>query len=56
MTTEKITAILKAHSVPYFEKDGRIYADSMEAFTAIFENVEDVTDWTAKKLYSWLGY
>ena len=56
MPIEEIARILDAHSVPYFIKDGRIYADSMIAFTALFEEVEDVTDYTRSQLYAWLGY
>ncbi len=51
-----IEKILKAHSVPYYEKNGRIFADSMLAGTEIFEEVEDVTGFSKKKLYEWLGY
>lgn len=53
---EKIKKILDAHGVPYILEGGRIYADSMVCGTALFEAVEDVTDWTLAKLYSWLGY
>lgn len=56
MSKEKIAKILAAHFVPYFEKDGRIFADSMMAGTALFEEVEDCTDWSLGKMLSWLGY
>lgn len=56
MSNDKIAKILRQHSVPYYEKSGRIYADSMIAFTAEFEQVEDMTGWTSQQLYSWLGY
>lgn len=56
MIQSKIIRILNAHSVPYYEADGRIYADSMLSGTEVFEKVEDVTDWTLKSLLAWLGY
>lgn len=56
MTIEQICKILDLHSVPHYEKDGRVYADSMVAFTEVFQEVEDVTDWSRGELYSWLGY
>jgi len=56
MKIECIAKILDLHSVPHFTKDGRIYADSMQAFTELFEEVEDLTDFSRSELYSWLGY
>lgn len=56
MTAYEITRILKAHGVRYYVKDGNIYADSMESGTAIFEKVENVTEWNRIKLRNWLGY
>ena len=56
MTTAQIKRILDAHGVDYYERDGRVYADSMEAGARMFERVEDVTEWSAKKLRDWLGY
>lgn len=56
MTAEKIAKILALHSVPFFLKGGRIYADAMIAGTALFEEVEDLTDYTRSQLYTWLGY
>ena len=56
MLSTTIKAILNTHGVPYFEKDGRIYADSMIAYTKPFEYIEDVTDWSKQQLFSWLGY
>ena len=41
---------------PNYTKGGRLFADCMIAGTAIFEEVEDVTDWSKKELYEWLGY
>ena len=56
VSNEKIAKILDAHFVPHFEKDGRIFADSMMAGTALFEEVEDCTNWSIAKMRSWLGY
>lgn len=56
MSIIKIQSILNDHGVPNFIADGRIYADSMVAFTALFEEVEDLTDYTRADLYAWLGY
>lgn len=56
MTINKIKQILDAHFIPYYEKDGHIYADSMDAYTNLFEEVEDVTNWTKSHLAAWLGY
>lgn len=51
-----IKSILDAHGVPNFIADGRIYADSMMAHTAPFEEIEDLTDYTRAELFAWLGY
>lgn len=56
MSIKKIAAILEAHSVPYKTENGRIYADSMEAFTPLFSQTVDVTEYTKGQLYAWLGY
>lgn len=56
MAKNYICRVLEMHSVPYFEKDGRIFADSMLADAELFEEVEDVTDWSKSELYCWLGY
>ena len=56
MTITHIAKILNLHSVPYRIEDGRIYADSMIAFTGMFEIVEDLTDYTYAELRAWLGY
>lgn len=56
MDQSKIIKILDAHSVPYYESNGRIYADSMLSGTELFEKVENVTDWTCEMLFDWLGY
>lgn len=56
MTIIQITRILEQHGIPYYEKDGHIYADSMISGTDLFQEVEDVTDWTRDRLAAWLGY
>ena len=56
MTKIEIIKTLNLHGVPHYEKNGRIYADSMIGGTDLFEIVEDVTEWSYKKLRSWLGY
>ena len=56
MTEKQITTILKQHSVPYMIQNGRIVADSMIAYTPLFSETVDVTSWTAKQLFNWLGY
>lgn len=56
MDTNTIIKILHNHSIPYQVRADRVFADSMEGGTALFERVEDVTDWTRSQLYSWLGY
>jgi hypothetical protein len=56
MTPAQIKQILKNHSVPYYELNGNIYADSMIGGTARFEIVHNVTTWSRKELFDWLGY
>ena len=56
MPVAKIANILEQHSVPYFIKDDHIYADSMVAFSKLFEEVIDLTCYTRRELYAWLGY
>ena len=56
MKVENIEKILISHSVPYFVKDGHIFADSMMSSIRLFEVVEDLTALTKKQLYNWLGY
>lgn len=56
MKISRIKKILDAHSVPYYIKGGRIFADCMFAFHEKFEIVEDVTGWSRSQLYAWLGY
>lgn len=56
MNIEQIAKILTLHSVPYRIEGGRIYADTMAAGSAPFEETEDLTDCTCSQLYAWLGY
>lgn len=56
MDNQRIAQILQAHGVPHYTNGGRIYADSMEAYTALYSITVDMTGWTAAKLYNWLGY
>lgn len=56
MTIKQIEKILNNHSVPFYTKDGKVYADSMLADTDVFENVVNVTNWSKTKLFQWLGY
>lgn len=56
MSILRIKSILDSHGVPCFISANRIFADSMGAFTAPFEEVEDLTDFTRAELYAWLGY
>jgi hypothetical protein len=53
---EKIIKILDLHNIPHYEKNGRIYADSMEGGTKRFEYVVDTTYMTPYELLLWLGY
>ncbi len=53
---EKIKKIIDRHHVPYFEQNGRLFANSMEGGTELFEHAVDVTDMTKPELYAWLGY
>lgn len=56
MSSKNIRTLLKSHSIPFYERGGRIYADSMISGTELFEIVEDVTEWTRGELLGWLGY
>lgn len=53
---EKIRKILDLHGVPNYTQNGSLYADSMISGKKLFEEVENVTDWTKNQLYIWLGY
>lgn len=56
MKNEHIRKILENHSVPCYENDGHIFADSMIAGSSLFEEVEDITGCTSRQIYEWLGY
>jgi hypothetical protein len=56
LTNDHISRILTRHSVPHFIRDGRIYADSMEAGTKLFSEVVDLTGCTLGQVRNWLGY
>ena len=56
MGIKTITAILDDHGVPYLIQDGRVLADSMIAFTPLFSEIVDLTNYNRDQLYSWLGY
>lgn len=56
MSIVKIQTILDAHGVPNFIAAGHIFADSKGAFTAPFEEIEDLTDYSRAELFAWLGY
>lgn len=56
MSIKTIAAILDQHGVPYLIQGGRVLADSMIAFTPLFSEAVDVTNYTKDQLYSWLGY
>ncbi len=56
MSNNEIAKILDAHSVPHYTDNDRIYADSMESNTSLFEKVEDLTGYSLKRLRFWLGY
>ena len=56
MANEAIRKILDNHSVPCYEKDGRIFADTMISGSSVFDEVDDLTGYTRKQVYEWLGY
>lgn len=56
MTNTAIAKILDVHCVPFYTECGHIYADSMYAGTALFAEVVDLTNYTMRQLYNWLGY
>lgn len=56
MKNEAIRKILDNHSVPCYEKDGHIFADTMIAGYSQFDDVDDLTGYTRKQVYEWLGY
>lgn len=56
MNNQQIAKLLDLHGIPHYQQGGRIYADSMEAFTAPLENVTDLTGWSRRAILEWLGY
>ena len=56
MKNSEIERILQMYGIPYYIQDGNVYADSMEAFTEVFEHVENVTAMSRKELMEWLRY
>ena len=56
MTNEKIAKMLKLHSVPFYEENEHIYADSMLAKHQLWDIVEDLTNYSRRQLLDWLGY
>lgn len=56
MNISKIKKILADHGVPFYEENGKVFADSMISGTTRFEQVENVTKWSYSKLMNWLGY
>lgn len=56
MTIKAIRQILKDHSVPHYELNGSIFADSMIGGTELFEEVINVTNMSRAELLRWLGY
>lgn len=55
MTNAMISRILDMHYIPHYEENGKIFADTMEV-SEKFAQVEDVTGWSKRKLFDWLGY
>lgn len=56
LTISQVAKVLDMHSVPYRIENGRIYADSMEAYTELFAKMIDLTGYTKRQLFDWLGY
>lgn len=56
MSISTIKKILAEHGVPFYEENGKVFADSMIGGTKRFEQVENVTKWSYSKLMTWLGY
>ena len=50
--TKDIARVLKAHYVPYYIKNERIFADDMTGTNTY----EDLTGYTLQALRDWLGY
>jgi hypothetical protein len=56
MNISTIKRILAEHGVPFYEENGKVFADSMIGGTKLFEQIENVTKWSYSKLMTWLGY
>ena len=58
MNNETIVQILKVHSINYkIDEAGRIFAEEVYTINAnAYSDFIDVTGWTCKNLYLWLGY
>ena len=56
MTNQQIGRLLDLHSVPYYEENGHIFADSMDSFRQLWDEVIDLTNYTRRQVLDWLGY
>lgn len=57
MSNKNIVRILNLHCIYYMIDAGRIFAEEVYTVNGkIYSNFIDVTGWTHKELYSWLGY
>ena len=56
MKIETIERILNLHGVPCKIENGKIYADSMHSNKKELEEVIDVTEYSQKELFEFLGY
>ncbi len=53
MSNNDIKRVLDAHSVPYYEHGEHLFADCMNCDN---DDYIEVTSWSKRKLYAWLGY
>ena len=57
MKIETIEKILKLHYVNTMWVDNRLYAEEEYSINGVGTSTWiDVTDWTRKEVYDWLGY
>jgi hypothetical protein len=56
MSINTITRILDQHGIPYMIQNNQVLADSMVAFTPLFSETINVTNYTRAQLLEWLGY
>lgn len=56
MNNTVISRILDTHNIPHYIESGRLYADTMECGTRLYERTEDLTGISKNDLYLWLGY